>query len=487
MMRFDRRLFGKLAAMSAAGFALPEGKSVAAMAGPKGAAAASSDRGFPQGFVWGSATASYQVEGAVHEGGRGVSIWDTFSHTPGKTFQGETGDVATDSYHRFPEDIALMKAMGLKACRFSIAWPRIFPEGTGQPNQKGIDHYRIFVEALREAGIEPYCTLYHWDLPQALEDKGGWQSKATAQAFAEYAGYTAGKLGDVVKNWMTMNEMSSFIEIGYGSGRHAPGLTLSKQKLAQARHHAVLGHGLAVSAIRASAGKGAKVGSAESVRPIVPAFNSAEHVAAAKKAFVEENAPYLTVMHTGRYTDHYLQKLGADAPVFTAEELKAIAAPLDFQGINIYTAEQVRAADNALGYAIIPKPKGYPTMASDWLTIGPGALYWVPKLAAETMGIKEIYITENGCSADDVVASDGEVYDTDRVMFLEAYLTQLQRGVSEGVPVRGYFLWSLLDNYEWADGYSKRFGITYVDFKTQKRIPKLSSKFYGSVIGRNGL
>ena len=485
MNRFNRRYFGKLAAMFAAGSALPVEPIVAEPA--KGEAAGVSDRSFPAGFLWGSATASYQVEGAVKEDGRGVSIWDTFSHTPGKTYHGETGDVATDSYHRFHEDIALMKAMGLKACRFSIAWPRIFPEGTGQPNQKGIDHYRIFVEALREAGIEPYCTLYHWDLPQALEDKGGWQSKATAQAFAEYAGYTAGKLGDVVKNWMTMNEMSSFIEIGYGSGRHAPGLTLSKQKLAQARHHAVLGHGLAVSAIRASAGKGAKVGSAESVRPIVPAFNSAEHVAAAKKAFVEENAPYLTVMHTGRYTDHYLQKLGADAPVFTAEELKAIAAPLDFQGINIYTAEQVRAADNALGYAIIPKPKGYPTMASDWLTIGPGALYWVPKLAAETMGIKEIYITENGCSADDVVASDGEVYDTDRVMFLEAYLTQLQRGVSEGVPVRGYFLWSLLDNYEWADGYSKRFGITYVDFKTQKRIPKLSSKFYGSVIGRNGL
>ena len=179
MMRFDRRLFGKLAAMSAAGFALPGNESVAAMGAPRGAGA--SDRGFPQGFVWGSATASYQVEGAVHEGGRGVSIWDTFSHTPGKTFQGETGDVATDSYHRFPEDIALMKAMGLKACRFSIAWPRIFPDGVGQPNQAGIDHYRILVEALREAGVEPYCTLYHWDLPQALEDKGGWQSKATAQ------------------------------------------------------------------------------------------------------------------------------------------------------------------------------------------------------------------------------------------------------------------------------------------------------------------
>jgi beta-glucosidase len=422
------------------------------------------------------------VEGAVHEDGRGVSIWDTFSHTPGKTANGDTGDVSTDSYHRYPEDISLMKTLGLKGCRFSIAWPRIFPEGTGQPNQKGIDHYRRLCEALLAAGIEPYCTLYHWDLPQVLEDKGGWQSKATSQAFADYAGYTAGKLKDVIKNWMTMNEISSFVEIGYESGIHAPGLKLSRQKVAQVKHHAVLGHGLAVAAIRASAGRGARVGSAESVRPIIPAFDAPEHVAAAKTAFVEENAPYLTAMYQGRYTDAYLKKLGADAPVFTAEEMKAIGAPLDFQGLNIYTAEPVRAAANERGYALIPRP-----MASPWLTIGPEAAYWVPKLAADTLGIKEMYITENGCSADDVVAEDGQVYDTDRVMYLDAYLTELQRGVSEGVPVRGYFLWSLLDNFEWADGYGKRFGITYVDFKTQKRTPKLSSKFYAGVIARGGL
>ena len=253
MIRFDRRYFGKLAAMVAAGSALPMKNSVAEGMKAKvegGASGSDLDRSFPAGFLWGSATASYQVEGAVKEDGRGVSIWDTFSHTPGKTFEGQTGDVADDSYHRYPEDIALMKALGLKTCRFSIAWPRIFPDGTGTPNPKGIDHYRKFCEALMEAGVTPYCTLYHWDLPQVLEDKGGWQNKATAQAFGEYAAYTAGKLGDVIKHWMTMNEMSSFIELGYGSGMHAPGLKLSKQKLAQARHWAVYGHGLAVQALR---------------------------------------------------------------------------------------------------------------------------------------------------------------------------------------------------------------------------------------------
>jgi beta-glucosidase len=484
MIRLSRRYFGKLAAMLAASSALPIDKSFAEKIVLQGAA---SDRGFPTGFLWGSATASYQVEGAVHEDGRGVSVWDTFSHTPGKTFNGETGDVADDSYHRYPEDIALMKAMGLKTCRFSIAWPRIFPNGTGKPNQKGLDHYRIFAEALLAAGIEPFCTLYHWDLPQALEDKGGWQSKATAQAFGEYAGYTAGKLGDVVKNWMTMNEIATFVELGYGSGVHAPGLKLDRQKLAQVRHHAVLGHGLAVQAVRANGGKGTRVGSAENPRPIIPAFNAPEHIAAARKALVEENAGYLTVMRTGRYTDAYLQELGADAPVFTAEEMKAIGSPTDFQGLNLYTAVPVRAANTALGYEVMPVPASYPHMASPWLTFGPESLYWVPKLAAEVFKIREIYITENGCSADDVVAADGQVYDTDRVMYLNAYLTQLQRAVNEGVPVHGYFLWSLLDNYEWSDGYGKRFGITYVDFATQKRTPKLSSKFYANVIAKNGL
>jgi beta-glucosidase len=482
MKPLNRREFGKVATVAGVAAVLPLGE---LLAEPE--RVASSDRSFPKGFLWGSATASYQVEGAVKEDGRGVSIWDTFSHTPGKTHNGDTGDVATDSYHRYKEDIALMKAMGLKVARFSVAWPRIFPDGTGTPNQKGIDFYRRYCEALHEAGIEPYCTLYHWDLPQALEDKGGWQSKETSKAFADYAGYTAGRLSDLVTHWMTMNEMASFIDIGYGSGSHAPGLKLGRQKLAQAKHHAVLGHGLAVQAIRASAGNGAKVGSAENARAIIPAFNAQEHIAAARKAFVEENAAYLTVIHTGKYTDSYLRNLGPDAPVFTADEMKAVGSPTDFQGLNIYTAMPVRAADNSKGYEVMPKPASYPHMASSWLTIGPEALYWAPKLAVETLGIKEIYITENGCSSADVLAEDGQVYDTDRVMYLNAYITQLQRGVSEGVPVRGYFCWSLLDNYEWADGYEKRFGIVYVDFATQKRTPKLSAKFYGNLVARGGL
>ena len=475
MSAMNRRDLGKFAATLAAGSLIPGIEAEAQTSAP-------TDRSFPANFLWGSATASYQVEGAVTEDGRGPSIWDTFSHTPGKTFQGETGDVATDSYHRYAEDIAIMKHLGLKACRFSISWSRIFPTGTGQPNQKGLDHYRRFTEALLAAGIEPWATLYHWDLPQPLEDRGGWQNKATAQAFGDYAGYTTGKLSDLIHNWMTMNEIASFIDIGYESGRHAPGLKLNRGQLAQARHHAVLGHGLAVRAMRAGTSRPIRIGNAENAHAIIPAFNAPEHVAAARKAFLEENARYLTVMHTGRYTDHYLASLGADAPKFTSEEMKIIASPTDFQGLNIYTAMPVRAAANPQGYEVMPRPTSYPHMASPWLSVGPEALYWGPKLAAETLGIKNIYITENGCSSDDVVQPDGQILDTDRVMYLTAYLTQLQRGIRDGNPVRGYFLWSLLDNYEWADGYSKRFGITYVDFKTQKRTPKLSAAFYRNLI-----
>jgi beta-glucosidase len=483
--RISRRTFGQMAGSLAAAAALPF-RSPAANAAPAAPTAAKGRRSFPVGFLWGSATASYQVEGAVSEDGRGKTIWDTFSHTAGKTHNGDTGDVSTDSYHRYAEDIALMKDLGLKTCRFSVAWSRIFPDGQGQPNSKGIDHYRRFCEGLHAAGIEPWCTLYHWDLPQVLEDKGGWQNRDTARLFADYAGFTAGKLQDVCSHFMTMNEISTFIDLGYGNGIHAPGLILSKGKLAQARHYAVLGHGLGVQAIRTAAPH-AKVGSAENLQAIVPVFDAPAHVEAARRATVEENAGYLNVMRTGRYTDQYLKALGSDAPKFTPEEMKVIGAPLDFQGLNIYTATYARAANNAKGYEIVPNPASYPHMESPWLTIGPDALYWSPRLANECWNLKEIYITENGCSAADPVAADGHIYDTDRVMYLRNYLTHLQRATSEGVPVRGYFLWSLLDNYEWADGYDKRFGITYVDFKTQKRTPKLSSEFYKNVIATNAL
>ena len=482
----SRRGFGRLIASAAGLAALPGGAAGRAQS-TSSSQAPKPDGAFPQGFVWGSATASYQIEGAVKEDGRGPSIWDTFSHTPGKTYHGDTGDVSADSYHRYAEDIALMKDLGLKACRFSMAWPRIFPQGRGAPNSKGIDHYRRFAEALRAAGIEPFCTLYHWDLPQALEDQGGWQNRDTAQAFADYAGYVAGQLSDLISNYMTMNEINAFIEYGYGMGQHAPGLKLGRGKLAQARHHAVLGHGLAVQAIRAKAQRGTRIGSAENVSPITPVFDVPEHVAAARTAMIEENAGYLNVMHTGRYTDAYLKGLGADAPRFTAEELAAIGSALDFQGLNIYSPTWVRAADTPLGYAVVEDPSSYPHMYSPWLTIGPEALYWAPRLASEAFGLREVYISENGASSHDVVAADGNIYDTDRTMYLRNNLMHLQRAVNEGVPVRGYFLWSLLDNYEWDDGYEKRFGITHVDFNTQKRTPKLSSHFYKEVIRRNAL
>jgi len=442
---------------------------------------------FPKGFLWGSATASYQVEGAVNEDGRGPSIWDTFSHTPGKTNNGDTGDVANDHYHRYKEDVQLMKALGLKTYRFSVAWPRIFPNGTGTPNPKGIDFYSRLVDELLSNGIQPYCTLFHWDLPQALEDKGGWQSRDTSEAFAAYAGYVAQHLSDRVKHFMTLNEMKSFVDIGYRDGRHAPGLKLSVDKVNQVRHHAVLAHGLGVQAIRAHAKSGTKVGLAENADACAPVIETPEHITAASKAMREENAGYLTVVLEGKYTDAYLAHHGADAPKFTDADMKAIGSPIDFVGLNNYTTTWVRADSSPRGYAIIPAPESYPHMMSPWLRVGPQGLYWGPKFIAEIWGVKEIYITENGASSTDVLTPDGHVYDSDRVMYLRNYITQLQRGVSEGVPVKGYFCWSFMDNYEWADGYAYRFGLHYVDFKTQKRTPKLSAHFYKEVISRNGL
>ncbi len=478
----SRRTFARLLPATAAATALP-----ASQAQPP--ALAASGRTFPEGFLWGSATASYQVEGAVKEDGRGQSIWDTFSHTAGKTQNGDTGDIADDDYHRYKEDIAIMRELGLKTCRFSIAWPRIFPDGTGKPNPKGLDHYMRFADALHEAGIEPYCTLYHWDLPQALEDKGGWQNRATAEAFAAYSGYTAGKLSDRIAHFMTTNEIETFTDLGYGNGIHAPGIKLGQsQAFAQVCHNAVLGHGLAVQAIRASARQGTQVGLAENISSTVPAIATEEHIAAARTAIREENARYMNVIATGKYTDAYLKKLGPNAPKFTDADLKAISSPIDFAGINIYTPTYVMADTSAeLGYKVIPFPSSYPHMFSEWLHIGPEALYWGPKLAHEAWGLKTMYITENGASSDDKLTADGQVLDTDRTMYLRNCLTQLQRGVSEGVPVKGYFLWSLLDNYEWADGYEKRFGITYVDFQTQKRTPKLSSRFYKATIAANAI
>jgi beta-glucosidase len=464
-------------------------------------ASAPSDRRFPEGFRWGVATSSYQIEGAWAEDGKGESIWDRYAHTPGKIEHGDTGDRANDHYHRYREDVALMQSIGANAYRFSISWPRIFPDGTGRPNQAGVDFYKRLTDELLAAGIEPFATLYHWDLPQALQDRyAGWQSKETAQAFAEYAGYTAAQLGDRVKNYFTINEFHSFVDMGHhgvdvevGGGKTAhiglaPGLTLPPGELNQVRHHSVLAHGLAVQAIRAQAAPGTRIGFAENISSAVPAIATPEHVQAAEKATRELNAPYLTVMLEGRYTDAYLTEAGKDAPTFTDQELQVISSPLDFVGINVYRpSEYVLASDDPTGYRTIPINASHPKMQSVWHLFDPEVMYWAPRQVQSLWGARSIYITENGCAASDVIADDGQVYDSDRVMFLRACLTQLQRATADGVPVDGYFHWSAQDNFEWTAGYGNRFGITYVDFETLQRTPKLSAQWFREAARRNSV
>ena len=437
---------------------------------------------FPDQFLWGCATAAYQIEGAVKEDGRGDTNWDVFCRTPGKVANGDTGDVACDSYHRYVEDTQLLKNLGVGAYRMSIAWSRIFPNGRGQPNQKGVDHYNRVIDTLLAAGIEPYVTMFHWDLPQALP--GEWQNRDTALAFADYAGFMAGKLGDRVKHFMTVNELRCFTDLGHLTGQHAPGLKLPPAQVNQVRHHGVLAHGLGVQAIRAHVPAETQVGIADNTTFYVPVIDTDEHIAAAKKATRDKNAMFLTAIMEGAYLDSYMAQEGANAPKVQDGDMKAIGSPLDFVALNIYAPEWARADDSPQGYATIPHLPSSPHMASPWLIVGPEVAYWGVRQVSELWKPKALYISENGASADDPLVA-GRVDDADRVMYLRNYLTQFRRAAAEGYPLKGYFLWSLMDNFEWADGYTKRFGIHYVDFKTQQRIPKLSAAWYREVIKRN--
>jgi beta-glucosidase len=481
--KFSRRHFGKIAGLSALGLATAKPEAGHA------AAASYAPASFPKDFLWGTATSAYQIEGAVNEDGRGASIWDTFSHTPGKVDDGSNGDRANDHYHRYKEDVGLIAALGARAYRFSIAWSRIFPEGTGAPNAKGLDFYDRLVDEMLKNGIEPYATLYHWDLPQALQDKaGGWQSTETSKAFADYAGYIAQHLTDRVKNIFTVNEVGRFVNFGYGWKIDAPGLGLPPGELNQVHHNVALGHGLAVQAIRAHGRPGTRVGPAENITGCVPAIDTPENIRAAEIATREFNSNFLGVILEGKYTDGFLAYTGKDAPKFTAEELKIISSPVDFIGLNIYTPQYyVTAKDGAPGFNVLPMPASFPHMLSDWLRVGPEAAYWVPRIAAKIWNLDSIYISENGTSSADKLAADGKVYDLDRIMYLRNYLMQLQRATSEGVPVRGYFLWSLMDNFEWIHGYRERFGLYHVDFDTLVRTPKLSAAFYRNVIAQNAI
>lgn len=449
---------------------------------------------FPQGFWWGAATAAFQVEGAANEDGKGPSIWDTFCQTPGNILDGGDGEHACEQYRRYPGDIKLMSDLGVKHYRFSIAWPRILPAGCGAVNQKGLDHYSKVVDTLLKHGITPHATLYHWDLPQALEDAyGGWRSREIVADFANYATIVAKGLGDRVSHWMTLNEIEAFTGAGFGMdkpGLHAPGGVLkSVKERAQIHHHALLAHGAACQALRAASPGKCLVSVADNYHSLVPVVETPENIEAARKAFVRDkpNGRTLVPILTGRYPDEWLADMGEEVPDIQPGDMELIAQPLDALGFNCYSGDYVRAADNAKGYEIIPPFESYPKGNMPWLNIVPESIYWGIRLVSDAVGKKNlpVFITENGMADGTDPLPSGEMLDIDRVMYFRAYLGQVRRAVAEGYPVIGYFPWSLLDNFEWSYGYSKRFGIIRVDYETQKRTPKLSYKWYQETIRKN--
>ncbi len=434
----------------------------------------------PAGFVWGVATSSYQVEGAVAEDGRLPSIWDTFSHTAGKVAGGATGDVACDHYHRWRDDIEMMKALGVDAYRFSIAWPRVVPRVDGPVNPAGTGFYDRLVDALLEAGITPYPTLYHWDLPQALQDRGGWTVRATAQHFAAYADTVAGTLGDRVADWVTLNEPRCSAWIGHLEGRHAPGIT-DIQAAVPASYHLLLGHGLAAQAIRARAAT-ARVGMVNLLSACEPASDRAADIDATARFDGHANRWWLDPIHGRGFPEDMLRLYGVDLPV-RAGDMETIATPLDWLGVNYYTPSIV--ADDPGGPPPYARETGAPAGARrtllDWEVRADG-LEQVLLRVTRDYGARRLYVTENGSAWADDVGHDGQVHDPERSRYLEEHLAVCGRAVRLGVPLAGYFAWSLLDNFEWADGYDPRFGLVYVDYATQRRVMKDSGARYASII-----
>ncbi len=438
---------------------------------------------FPKNFVWGVATAAPQIEGAAFEDGKGESTWDHFAQLKGKVLNGDTLDVACDHYHLYRSDFKLMRKLGIKNYRLSIAWPRIFPEGFGEVNPKGIAFYNKLLNAMIAEGITPWVTMFHWDLPQALEEIGGWTNRQVADAFAIYADTIVQAFGDRVKNWITLNEIRCFTLLGYGGNQKAPGLKVSPKVLNQTYHHALLCHGHGVRAVREYGGKGARVGLTDNPDIAVPLTETPRDMAAARQWFVDRNAHLLEPIYTGRYSAAYLKRTGADRPIVEDGDLELISQPTDFLGLNIYTGVFVRAGKRS--YEQLPMPVDYPRTTCTWLNILPRVIYWGPRMVQDIYGVDEIYITENGCGYDQEEVVNGEVLDLHRVDLVRNYLAELHRAIQDGVPVKGYFLWSFMDNFEWEDGYTRRFGIVHTDYKTQKRTPKASALWYSVVMREN--
>jgi beta-glucosidase len=437
---------------------------------------------FPPSFVFGVAAAAPQIEGAAFTDGKGESIWDRFCRIAGKVAHGHTLDTACDHYHRFDEDFALMAALGVKHYRLSIAWPRIYPQGDGPLNRAGLDFYHRVFASMARHGITPWVTLFHWDLPQALEDHGGWTARGTVDAFARYAETVVKEFGDTVKHWITLNEIRCFTALAYGIGSKAPGRRESAAVVNQTFHHALVCHGHAVRAVRSFGGAGARVGLTDNCDVSVPVTETPEDIAAAKAWFLEKNAHVLGAMHARQYPAEYLQRVGADAPQVQAGDFELISLPTDFLGLNIYTGTYVRAGRNGEPYEALPLPKNYPRADSVWLNLVPQAIYWATRMCHELYGHSSIYITENGCGYDDEPVVGGEVFDLHRRDYLRSHLREMHRAIADGVPINGYFLWSFMDNYEWEDGYQRRFGIVHCDYETLTRTPKLSARYYADVM-----
>ena len=435
---------------------------------------------FPAGFVWGAATASYQIEGAVNEDGRGESVWDRFCATPGKVRNGDSGAIACDHYHRYRDDVALMRQLGLTAYRFSVAWPRVIPTGRGPVNAPGLDFYDRLVEELLRHQIEPYVTLYHWDLPQALEDRGGWTNRDTVEAFVEYADAVVRRLGDRVKHWITHNEPQVVAWAGYGSGDHAPGRTDGARGALRVAHHLLLSHGRAVPVIREGS-PGAEVGITLNLTPAYPASDSPADQEAARRAGGQSNRWFLDPVFRAEYPADMVELFGAEMPAIEDGDLQTIAAPIDFLGINNYFRSVWRAGPDGRGVPVRQETSQYTDM--DW-EVWPQGLYDLLVRVHTDYRPKRIYITENGAAFPDVRTHDGAVRDPERQQYIESYLASVGRAAQSGAPVAGYFVWSLLDNFEWALGYWKRFGVVYVEFPTLERVPKGSFHWYRDFIAR---
>ncbi len=449
---------------------------------------------FPDGFLWGAATAAYQIEGAPNADGKGPSIWDTFSHTPGKVFHGDTGDVACDSYHRYPEDIALLQRLGVGAYRFSLSWPRIQPDGRGTPNAGGLDYYNRVIDGLLEKGITPVVTLYHWDLPQALQDKGGWATRDIAEIFADYAGIVGEAFGDRVHRWITLNEPWVVAHVGYRDGRHAPGVQ-DPAKAVAANHHLLLAHGRAVTALRATSPSPAQVGITLNLAVIRPVSPEAADVADELDA--RHNRAYLGPLLRGAYPERLTADFSpAKVPGLVHDgDFDLITAPMDLLGVNFYAPQYVgirpdgqpRHGEQLIGpNQVFVQPEGMPVTAMNWLVDSSAIYELMTRVRDETDGLP-LYITENGSAWYDYVTQDGTVEDYERLDYLRDHLAALHAAIADGVNLRGYFAWSLLDNFEWAEGYAKRFGLAFVDFGTQRRILKRSGEFYATVTRANAL